>query len=181
MKEDNPGKNVQVYFMDEARYGQKGTLTRVWAETGTRPTVIKQTRYEWAYIYGAVNPLTGENSALVAPSVNTGTMNEFLKILSAEVAADAVVVLILDRAGWHVSGKLVIPANIKLLHLPPYSPELNPVETLWLYIKSHFLSNRVYDDYNHLVNAGTEACRAITTDIIKSVCAATWIVPGCQA
>ena len=132
MRERHPEKNVRVYFMDEARFGQKGTLTRMWAPTGTRPTVIKQTRYEWAYMYGAVDPLMGDSSALLARHVNTETMNEFLRILSAEVGPNDHVVLILDRAGWHVSKGLALPANIELLHLPPYSPELNPVERLWL-------------------------------------------------
>lgn len=167
--------------MDEARYGQKGTLTKVWAEKGSRPAVIKQTRYEWAYVYGAVNPQSGENAALVAASVNTPTMNEFLKVLSGQLAPDALAVLILDRAGWHVSKELDVPGNIRLLFLPPYSPELNPVETLWLYIKSHFLSNRVYDGYEHLVSAGCEAIRSLTPEIITSVCAAKWITPGNQA
>lgn len=183
MREAHPGKHVRVYFMDEARFGQKGTLTKVWAPKGSRPTVVRQTRYEWAYLYGAVDPLTGDSSALLARHVNTATMNEFLKILSAEVGPDDHVVLVLDRAGWHVSKGLKLPANITLLHLPPYSPELNPVERLWLYLKSHFLSNRAYADYNHLVTAGGDAYRAIQPqrDLLKSICAASWLPPGVQA
>jgi len=113
VKDDHPGKNVRVFFEDEARFGQKGTTTKVWAETGSRPTVIKQTRYEWAYMYGAVDPLTGDSSAFLARHVNTATMNEFLKVLSSEVGPDDHVVLILDRAGWHVSKALEIPPNIR--------------------------------------------------------------------
>ena len=182
MKEEKPGKSVRVFFMDEARFGQKGTLTKMWAEKGSRPTVIKQTRYENAYMYGAVDPVTGDSSALVAPRVNTETMNEFLKVLSSEVGPDDHVVLVLDRAGWHVSKRLEIPANITLLHLPPYSPELNCIERLWLYIKSHFLSNRVFTDYDHLLQAGTDAYRAIEPqrDLLKSICHTAWLTPGNQ-
>ena len=169
--------------MDEARFGQKGSLTKVWAPTGSRPTVIRQTRYEWAYMYAAVDPLTGDSSALLARHVNTATMNEFLKILSAEVGPNDHVVLVLDRAGWHVSKGLVLPDNITLLHLPPYSPELNPVERLWLYLKSHFLSNRAYTDYNHIVQAGGDAYRTIQPqrELLKSICATSWLTPGVQA
>jgi transposase len=173
---------VRVFFMDEARFGQKGTLTRVWAEKGSRPTVVRQTRYEWAYMYGAVDPITGDSSALLARHVNTATMNEFLRILSAEVGANDHVVLALDRAGWHMSKGLELPANITLLHLPPYSPELNCIERLWLYIKSHFLSNRVYADYDHLVRVGGDAYRTIEPqrDLLKSICATAWLTPGVQ-
>jgi transposase len=180
VKEEHPGRNVRVFFEDEARFGQKGTLTKMWAEKGSRPTVIKQTRYEWAYMYGAVDPLTGDSSALLARHVNTPTMNEFLRVLSSEVGPNDHVVLVLDRAGWHVSKTLMIPANITLLHLPPYSPELNCIERLWLYMKSHFLSNRVFADYDHLLRAGADAYRAIEPqrELLKSICATAWLSPG---
>jgi DDE superfamily endonuclease len=95
------GRRVRVMFMDEARFGQQGTLTRVWAPKGSRPTAIKQTRYEWVYLYAAVEPETGFSSALVAPSVNTDTFNAFLRILAGEVDRDDHIILILDQAGWH--------------------------------------------------------------------------------
>jgi transposase len=182
VKDARPGKRVRVFFMDEARFGQKGSLTKMWAEKGSRPTVIKQTRYENAYMYGAVDPMTGDSSALVAPRVNIETMNVFLRVLSSEVNADDHVVLVLDQAGWHVSKRLEIPANITLLHLPPYSPELNCIERLWLYIKSHFLSNRVFSDYDHLLAAGTNAYRAIEPqrELLKSICKTEWLTPGYQ-
>lgn len=183
MKEERPGKHVRVYFMDEARFGQKGTTTKVWAERGSRPTVIKQTRYEWAYLYGAVDPLTGDSSALLAPHVNTATMNAFLRVLSGEVGRNDHVVLVLDQAGWHVSKGLKVPANITLLYLPPYSPELNCVERLWLYIRGHFLSNCVFADYDHLLRAGADAYRALEPqrELLKSICATPWITPGNQS
>lgn len=179
MREEHPGRNVRVYFMDEARFGQKGTLTKQWAQRGSRPTVIKQTRYANAYMYGAVDPLTGASAALLAAHVNTATMNEFLKILSSEIAPEDHVVLILDRAGWHMSKNLRVPANITFLHLPPYSPELNCIERLWLHIKSHYLSNRIFSDYDHLLEVGTDACRAIEPqrELLKSICRTAWLSP----
>ena len=121
-------QSVEVWFQDEARIGQQGTLTNVWAQRGSRPTIVKQTEYEWVYIYGAVNPGTGESSALITPTVNTDYMNAHLRCISQQVGPQRHVVLVLDRAGWHVAKALEVPANMTLLHLPPYSPELNPVE-----------------------------------------------------
>ena len=131
-----------MWFQDEARVGQQGTLTRRWGLRGSRPTAIKQTEYEWVYLFGAVNPITGDSSALLAPTVNTESMNHHLRFISERVEPDIHVVLVLDQAGWHLSKGLRIPANITLLYLPPYSPELNPVERLWAYLHSHYLSNR---------------------------------------
>src|SRR5690606_10215120 len=142
------GGRVRVFFMDEMRMGQQGTLTRVWAPCGSRPTAVKQTRYEWVYLYGAVEPATGESVALLAPGVNTGTFNVFLEMLAAEVNNNEHIVLIMDQAGWHKSKALKLPDCITVLLLPPYSPELNPVENLWHHLRSHHLSNRIYDDYD---------------------------------
>jgi transposase len=161
---------VRVMWMDEARIGQQGTLTAVWAPTGSRPTAVKQTKYDWVYLYAAVEPATGFSSALLAPHVNTGTMNAFLKILAAEIDPGDVVVLIMDQAGWHKAKALKVPDNIVILYLPPYSPELNPVENLWAFMRSHHLSNRAYDGYDHLVQAAGDAYRALTPEVLKAVC-----------
>lgn len=85
--------------MDEARFGQQGTLTRVWAPKGSRPTAVKQTRYEWVYLYAAVEPATGASVALQAPHVDSGTMSVFLRMLSEELGADEHAILLMDQAG----------------------------------------------------------------------------------
>jgi transposase len=169
------GGTVRVWFMDEARFGQQGTVTDVWAKRGSRPRAVRQTRYEWCYLYAAVEPATGESAALVAPNVNTGTMNAFLRILDAERRAGEHFVLVMDRAGWHKAKGLALPDGITVLLLPPYSPELNPVENLWHYLRSHYLSNRTYDDYDALLDAGTAAYRKLTPEVIKSVCRCEYI------
>ncbi|CAA9392403.1 MAG: hypothetical protein AVDCRST_MAG64-1247 [uncultured Phycisphaerae bacterium] len=169
------GGRTRVFFMDEARLGQQGTLTRVWAPRGSRPAAVKQTRYEWVYLYAAVEPSTGESVALLAPNVDTGTFNVFLRMLAAEVRAGEHVVLVMDRAGWHRSKALELPDCVTALLLPPYSPELNPVENLWHHLRSHHLSNRAYDDYDHLLDAGSEAWRRLTPEVIRSVCACPYL------
>lgn len=161
---------VRVFFMDEARFGQQGTLTRKWARTGSRPAAVKQTRYEWVYLYAAVEPRTGASVALQAPHVNTGTFNVFLRMLGDSLAPDEHAVLIMDQAGWHVSGKVDLPDNITAWLLPPYSPELNPVERVWAWMRSHHLANRAYRDYDHLLEAGAEAWQALTPKRLRSLC-----------
>jgi transposase len=166
---------VRVWFMDEARFGQQGTITDVWAPTGSRPRAIRQTRYEWVYLYAAVEPASGESAALLAPNVNTGTMNAFVSILNAERKADEHFILIMDQAGWHRSKTLKLPQGMTALFLPPYSPELNPTENLWHYVRSHCLSNRKYQNYDDLMNAGRDAYRSLTKQIIQSVCRCSYL------
>lgn len=175
MKEAHPGKHVEVWFQDEARIGQQGTLTSVWAEKNTRPTAVKQTEYDWVYLFAAACPSTGDSSALIAPTVNTSYMNEHLKFISLQAGDDKHVVLVLDQAGWHVAKALQIPANITLLHLPPYSPELSAMERVWLYLRSHYLSNRAYRDYNAIFAATAQAWNALDESRLRSLCHEAWV------
>jgi len=111
--------------------GQKGRTTHRWWTRGERPPGVCDQRYASAYIFAAVEPATGAEVALVLPTVSTEAMSCFLAELSARVAPEAHVALALDQAGWHASAALVVPPNITLVPLPPYSPELNPVENVW--------------------------------------------------
>jgi len=175
VKDKHPGKKIEIWLQDEMRFGQQGTKTTVWGETGSRAQTVRQTAFEWCYVFGAVNPVTGNSSALVAPSVNTELMNQHLQFISEEAGVDAHVILVLDQAGWHRSKKLVVPANITLLYLPPYSPQLNTIEKLWGFARSHYMSNRAYRDYEHLFETACEVCRVIGPERIQSVCRAGWI------
>lgn len=152
-------------------------MTKVWAEKGSRPTAVKQTEYEWVYLFGAVNPVTGASSAMLAPTVNAEYMNEHLRFIGEQVGDKSHAVLVLDGAGWHVAKALNIPANITLLHLPPYSPELNPIERVWQYIKSHYLSNRVFADYDDLFAAGRDAWNALDKDRLRTLTHTAWLTP----
>lgn len=170
MQKENPQKQLEIWFQDEVRIGQQGTLANVWAAKGSRPTVVRQTEYDWVYIFGAVNPHTGKSSALITPTVNTQYMNHHLKHISEEAGADSHVVLVLNQAGWHIAKALVVPENITLFHLPPYSPELNPVERLWAYMKSHYLSNRIFKNYNDIFNAAKTSWNRITKEMFMTIC-----------
>ena len=116
------GRPIEVWFQDEARVGQQGTLTRVWSDRGTRPRAPRDTRYQSAYIFGAVCPDRAETAALVMPQVDTAAMNAHLVEISKAVAPGAHAILVLDGAGWHGSKALQVPENITLLPLPPYAP-----------------------------------------------------------
>ncbi|MFO0836632.1 MAG: transposase [Phycisphaerales bacterium] len=104
-------------------------------------------------------------------------MNVFLGMLSAELAPREHAVVIMDQAGWHKARALIVPDNITILYLPPYSPELNPVERLWAYLRGHYLSNRVFDDYQHLLDAGADAWRHLSTELLRTVCACPYLTP----
>lgn len=181
IREEHPDQEVEVWFQDEARFGQQGTLTTVWADRGSRPTAVKQTEYDWIYLFAAVNPLTGDSSAMLAPTVNTEYMNAHLRFIGCQAGPDKHVVLVLDQAGWHVAKALRVPANMTLLPLPPYSPELNPAERIWAYLKSHYLSNRVFLDYDDLLASTREAWNSLTNERLRSVCRTDWLTHKVEA
>jgi hypothetical protein len=157
------GKPVEVWFTDEARVGQQGTLTRVWAKRGSRPRVLRDHRYQWAYLFGAICPKRRTGAAVIMPEVNVEAMNEHLAEISRCVSAGAIAVLVLDGAGWHNSPRLKVPDNIVLLPLPPYSPELNPVENVWAFLRANFLSHRVWETYEAIL----EACRDAWNELMR--------------
>ena len=166
------GRPIELWWQDEARVGQQGSLTYIWGELGSRPRALRDQRFDWTYLFGAACPARGVGAALVLPRANTHAMNLHLREISTQVTPGAHAVLICDGAGWHkTGGRLTVPANISLLHLPPYSPELNPVENIWQFLRQNFLSNRVFADYRAIVDACCEAWNALIAmpDRIRSI------------
>jgi hypothetical protein len=152
-------------------------LTRVWAERGSRPSAPKDLRYEWAYLFGAVCPARGAGAALVLPTVNATMMNLHLVEIARCVSPGAHAVVLVDGAGWHqLGGRLKLPSNLSVLHLPPYSPELNPVENIWAYLRGNKLSNRVFAGYNDVVDACCDAWNWIAhqPEKITSIATRSW-------
>jgi DDE superfamily endonuclease len=165
-----------VGFADAARIGQKNSLTRVWGQTGSRPVAPRGLGFASAYVFGAVCPPAGSAAALIMPICNTLAMNHPLSEISSQVAADAHAVVILDGAGWHRSQGLVVPGNITLLELPPYRPELNPVERVWHYLRSPWLANSVFRSLADIMDACETAWNRFAADhaLIRSLCAVGW-------
>ena len=131
----------------------------------------RQDGYLNAWIFGAACPSTGQTEFLVATETGLEFMQIFIDQLSKKLEKNAHAILVLDNASWHTSPKLSIPKNIYLHFLPPYSPELNPIENLWKYIKENFLCNKFFKGIDEILSAGANACKKITKEMIKSVCA----------
>lgn len=151
------GKRVEIWFQDEARLGQKNGRVRLWAKTGSRPRLPADQRYDNAYLFGAICPLRGTGAALMLPKANTPAMQMHLDEISRNVAAKAHAAVLMDRAGWHKTDKLEVPQNLTIILLPSRSPELNPVENVWQYLRQNWLSNRIFETYEDILDAGCGA------------------------
>ena len=147
-------------FQDEGRFGLLGTPRRCWAPRGTRPVVGARLERKYLYAFSAVSPHDGTMDSLVLPWVNAEAMSLFL----AEVAqrhAHEFILMVMDQAGWHLAGDLSVPENMRLLFLPPYSPELNPAEHLWDALREDCLANHVFANLNAVEHALTAGIRAL--------------------
>lgn len=147
---------IRLYYQDEARFGRINKIQKCWCTKGIIPTVTQQQIREFSYLFTAVCPQTGKTCSIVMPVANTEAMDTFLKILSTQ-QSDERIVLCMDKAAWHTTKQLQVPANIRIWFLPPYSPELNPVELIWRELRGKYFNNRTFqslDDVDeHLVYA----------------------------
>jgi hypothetical protein len=170
------GVPIEIWFQDEMRVGQKNGLVYQWAKKGTRPRQPKDQRYANAYLFGAICPARDTGAALVLPYANAEAMQHHLEQISRCVAAGAHAVLTLDKAGWHTTPRLNVPSNISLLPLPPASPELNPSENVWQYLRQTYLSNRLFSDYETVVEASSSAWNKLAAEQgrIASIGSRTW-------
>lgn len=167
---------VEVWFADEARVGQKNKITRRWARRGSRPSAPSDQRYASTYIFGAICPAEGKAVGLVLPCCNTAAMGLHLAAISADVAPGRHAALLLDQAGWHVARDLVVPGNITLVPLPAKCPELNPQENIWQFLRENWLSNTVFLDEEHLVDQCCQAWNKLEAQpwIVMSVGMRDW-------
>ena len=164
-----------MFFQDEARFGQKGRCCRRWWLRGQRPGGPVDQRHTFVYAFAAVEPATGRDFCLLLPEVSTAAMNAFLQHFSATLPRDEHAVMVLDGAGWHTSHELSVPDNVTLLRLPPYAPELNPIERVWLYLRERHLSHRVMEGYTAVVDAVCQAWLQLTPERLRSLCSYQWI------
>lgn len=137
---------------------------------------MRDTRYKWAYIFGAACPARATAAGLVMPFADTEAMNAHRAEIARTVAPGAHAVRVLDGAGWHGSGNLIVPDNISLLTLPPYAPELNPIENVWQYLRANKLAITVFDSYDAILTRCCEAWNFFANDpsAITSITSRSW-------
>ena len=157
--------------------GQQGTLTRIWARRGSRPRAPRDTRCKWSHIFGAACPARGTAAGLILPCVNTEAMGLHLEEIAKAVAPGAHVLLIVDGAGWHCAKALDAPDNITLLKLPPYAPELNPMENVWACLRANKLAISVFDSYGDILDKCQGAWNFFANhpDRVTSTTSRNWI------
>ena len=171
------GRQVRLMFQDEARFGRINDPRRCWAPRGFRPEVGMQIVREYTYAFGAVSPHDGALDTLVLPVVTAEAMSIFL----AEVARrhpEEFIVMVLDGAGWHRANSLTVPENMRLEALPPYSPQLNPVEHLWDEIREKWFANEVFDSLDGVEDRLVEARLALerNQNLVTSITGFDWII-----
>ena len=167
---------VDIWFQDEARFGQQNTTTKIWAEKGTRPSVVRQQQFISTHIYGAVCPATGQTEALISPVLSMEMMQKHLQLISDATPKGRYSIVIMDRASWH-SNKIVNQFdNLSIMHLPPYSPELNPIEQVWSWLRQNDLANFAFKDYEDIVDQVMRGWNNFRHQVeeVKSLCLREW-------
>ena len=163
-------------FEDEARCGRISDPRRCWAPAGVRPEVNTQIVREYEYAFAAVSPHDGTSDTLVLPSVHAEAMSVFLAEVSQR-HANEFIVLVLDGAGWHRAKRLQVPSNMKLIPLPAWSPQLNPVEHLWDEVREKWFGNRVFGSMNAVEEQLLTALKTLEEDSarVASLTGFDWI------
>jgi hypothetical protein len=160
LKEAHPeAERVELWAEDEARLGLKPVMRRVWAPVGSRPTARFKRGYKWTYLYGFVRPESGELFWMILPTVNTELFSMALGEFAEGVGAgkDKRILLVVDKAGWHIGGEVEVPDGIHLEFLPSGSPELMPAERLWP-LTNEALANRVFEEIEEVEEALMQRC-----------------------
>jgi transposase len=168
---------IRLMFQDEARFGRISDPRRCWAPKPMRPLCQAMCIREYTYAYAAVDVFTGEMDSLILPFANTNCMQLFLDEVSRRHLQQNII-MVLDGASWHRARALEVPANMRLLPLPPYAPELNPVEHLWDELREKFFHNRVFNSLGALENHLEDALLYLENnhEQVQSIVAWEWII-----
>ena len=173
-----PGKEpLRLMFQDESRFGRISDLRRCWCPRPARPVCIRMVSQEYVYAYAAVSVADGSLDTLILPHVDSICMQLFLEEVAARHPDDRIV-MVLDGAGWHKSSELKAPPNMRLVYLPPYSPELNPVEHIWDEVREKSFGNLVFNSLDALESQLESALFTLEKDQtrVKAIVAWPWII-----
>jgi transposase len=164
-------------FQDEARFGRISDVRRCWSPRPIRPLIQSMVSQEYCYAYAAVSVSDGELDTLIMPHVNSDCMQIFVEEISSRHPEERIV-MIMDGAGWHKASSLKIPENMRIVFLPPYSPELNPVEHLWDELREKSFGNLVFGSLDTLENHLEAALLGMEQNRtrIHSIVAWPWII-----
>ena len=169
-----PESKIRVMFMDEAVFGRISDPSSCWAPMGVRPAVPCQVVREYVYVYGAVEPQSGDDYFLIMPKCNTEMTNIFLDGLSKKLGRDYLL-LGADNASWHTSKDLNIPDNIRFFFIPPRTPEMNPTEQIWQEIRKLGFKNILFDSIASVVDQLCVIIQSLSDVVIKSITGRDWI------
>ena len=162
-------------FQDEAGFGRINKPKYCWCFPGLRPTVPCHHIREYRYVYGAVEPLTGESLFLVMPYCDTACMNVFLDELSKAYPNDFIL-LVADGAAWHRSKELRMPRNIEIFPLPPATPEMNPIEQIWKEIRKRGFRNETFQSLDKVIDRLCDVICSLSHQLIRSITGRDWIL-----
>lgn len=163
-----------MFFFDEGRFGLRSTVMRIWSKRGIPVKVKVKQGFKSFYVYTSISPFNGNNFSLILPGIGADMMNIYIEELSKELKGKNVLI-IMDQAGWHKCKELNIPDNIKIIFLPPYSPELNPVERFWKEIKKDVVHNKVFETIEDLMDVVSEKIKVMTDDRIQRLCTCSYL------
>lgn len=167
-------KEIRLFFQDEAGFGRINKPKYCWCQEGFRPSVPCHHIREYRYAYGAVEPMTGESFFLIMPYCNTICMNIFLDKLS-KCYPDDMILLCCDGAAWHKAGSLCVPPNIELFFIPPYTPEMNPIEQIWKELRKRGFKNEIFQTLEKVVDRLCDTICNLPSKVIHSITCRSWI------
>lgn len=168
VKMNNMFNTVNLYFQDESRFGLLTHTGKCIAAKGVQPIVPYQHKFATTYLWGSYSPIDGNSFVWEINGVNTEIFEAYLKAFSLQRPNELKIVVI-DNAGFHSTKHIEIPDNIKLLNIPPYTPELNPCEQIWKYIKQRY-KNQTFSSMDTLRDWLHTTVRSMAKETIMSIC-----------
>ena len=161
-------------FQDEAGFGRISTPSYCWCPGKIRPCVPCHRIREYVYLFGAVEPATGENFFLIFDKSDTENMNVFFNELSKEYKDD-IIILVCDNAPWHGAESMIVPENIVILNIPPYTPEMNPIEQIWTEIRKRGFKNVIFKSLDAVIDKLCDVVNSLEHSTVSKITSRNWM------